>query len=939
VSTSRSLYLARALTPVLVAAGSAAGHAQDALQGSGNIETVTITGSRIAREGFDMPTPVTMIDQATLEAAAPANLADFVNELPSVVGSSTPATTNRAQSNGGAGINSVNLRSLGSNRTLVLLDGRRSVGSMANGTVDVNTFPQALIKSVEIVTGGASSAYGSDAVSGVVNFILDKQYTGFKTTLEGGETTYGDDRNWTATLTAGIPFADGRGHLLLNGERTRRDGVYGVPRDWNKSGWYMVNNPAYQPGNGEPELLPTSNAGLTVMMPGGIITNTALRGTYFGRGGTVNQFNYGATRDPWTIGGDWRLSQNNDTVSLIPTDERDGLFSYVSFDVTDRVEVFAQASWNEHYTNGWGGSAYNKGNVVIRSDNAFIPEQVRQQLVEHGISQFNLGTWNADIPIRENDMQRAVTRYVAGLKGEFAAWGREWTWDAYYQVGITHTRETLRNIIYSPHMALAQDAVFHPDTGEIVCRSSIADPDNGCVPFNRMGIGVNSQEAIDYVIGDPTRHQRFEQRVAAVNFSTNLDNPWTRPIGLAIGAEHRREEISGTVQEIYRNDWQFGNFLPTFGDYNVTEAYVETLVPLPKGVELNGAVRGTEYSTSGFVTTWKAGLTWQATDDLRFRLTRSRDIRAPGLSELYETGRRRTNTLQDLANGGALVQFLENTTGNPDLKPEEADTLGIGVIFQPSFIAGLSISVDYYDIEVNDAIGQISAQKIADRCYYGNQVFCAAITRGQSPFGVEAITELRNSPFNFVTETARGLDLEMTYRFSLGDLFEGAPGDVTLRALGTHYIKYMVDNGIDPPVDSAGENFGSGPPDWRYRLMATYDLDRTSISLIGRGVSSGVYDNSYIECTSGCPESTPLHRTIANNHIDGAFYLDASLTYRFGAEGRHQVFAKIGNLTNADPKIVANGPSDASHVEPYTNEGLYDTLGRTFRLGVRLDFQ
>lgn len=920
-------------------AGITSAHAQQAPEQSPNIETVTITGSRIAREGYDAPTPVTMIDQATIQAAAPANMADFVNELPSVVGSSTPATTNRAQSSGGAGINSVNLRALGSNRTLVLLDGRRSVGSMSNGTVDINTFPQALIKNVEIVTGGASSAYGSDAVSGVVNFILDKEYTGFKANLEGGETTYGDDENWTATLTGGFAFAGGRGHLLLNGERTRRDGVYGVPRDWNNNGWYMVNNPAYADGNGQPELLAARNAGQTLMMPGGIITNTALRGTYFGRGGSVNQFTYGATRDPWTIGGDWELSQNNNTVSLVPTDERDGLFSYVSFDVSENVQAFAQASWSEHYTNGWGGSAYNKGNVAIRADNAFIPEEVRQQLLARNLSQFNLGTSNADVPIRENDMKRAVTRYVGGFKGDFAALGSDWTWDAFYQTGITHTRETLVNIIYSPNLASAQDAVFHPVTGEIVCRTSIANPGNGCVPFNRMGVDVNSQEAIDYIIGDPTRHQRFEQQVAAVNFSTNLANPWTGPIGLAFGAEHRREEISGTVAEVYRNNWQFGNFLPTFGDYNVTEGYVETLIPLPKGLEFNAAVRGTEYSTSGFVTTWKAGLTWQATDDVKFRLTRSRDIRAPGLSELYEAGRRRTNTLQDWANSGATVQFLENTTGNPNLTPEEADTLGVGVVFQPSFIDGLSVSVDYYDIEVDDAIGQISAQDIADRCYAGNATFCEAITRGLSPFGTEAITELRNSPFNFVTETARGVDLEMTYRFSLSNLFGNAPGDLALRALGTHYMKYEVNNGVDPAEDTAGENFGSGPPDWRYRLMATYDLERASVSLIGRGVSSGVYDNTYIECTSGCPTSTPLNRTIADNDIDGAFYLDASVTYRFGADDQQQLFAKISNVMNKDPKVVANGPSDASHVEPYTNEGLYDTLGRAFRVGVRFNFQ
>ncbi len=172
-----------------------------------------------------------------------------------MAGSSAPSTANRSLSNGAAGISSVNLRSLGNARTLVLLDGRRSVGSLAQGTVDINTFPQGLIKNIEIVTGGAAATYGSDAVSGVVNFILDKSYTGLKFNIEGGETSYGDDQNWQATVTAGVPFADGRGHLLFNAESARRDGIYGMHREWANDGWYMVNNPAYQAGNGAPEYL------------------------------------------------------------------------------------------------------------------------------------------------------------------------------------------------------------------------------------------------------------------------------------------------------------------------------------------------------------------------------------------------------------------------------------------------------------------------------------------------------------------------------------------------------------------------------------------------------------------------------------------------------------------------------------------------------------
>ncbi len=273
----------------------------------------------------------------------------------------------------------------------MLLDGRRSVGSLSAGTVDINTFPQSLVKSVEIVTGGAAATYGSDAVSGVVNFILDKDYTGIKADIEGGETTYGDDKNWLATLTAGVPFADGRGHALFNYEAARVGGIYGMGnREWADQGYYMVNNPYYAVGNGAPEYAVTRHAGQSVLTPGGIITNTALRGTYFGVNGTVNQFAYGATRDPWTVGGDWMLGQSTDRTSLEPFDDRDGVFTRASFDFNDNLRVFVQGSWNEDRANQWGGEQTDKGTIVIKADNAFLPASVSQEAASRGITQFIL---------------------------------------------------------------------------------------------------------------------------------------------------------------------------------------------------------------------------------------------------------------------------------------------------------------------------------------------------------------------------------------------------------------------------------------------------------------------------------------------------------------------------------------------------------------------
>jgi outer membrane receptor protein involved in Fe transport len=924
---------------------------------------VIVTGSRVARNGYDTPTPVTVIGEGEIEQAAPANIADFVNDLPSVSGSSTRQTGNAAISSGAAGINSINLRALGSSRTLVLLDGRRTVGSTVDGTADVNTFPQGLVKSIEIVTGGASAAYGSDAVSGVVNFILDKKYEGFKATVEAGQTTYEDDKRWKATASAGVAFAGGKGHLLLNGEIVDSDGIYGVPRSWNDKGWYIVQNPAFAAGNGQPDYLVTRNAGPQLMTPGGIIVSTssaaattALRGTYFGAGGAVSRLNYGVSRnanDPDMIGGDWQLTRVNNTQSLLADERRKGIFGRLSFDIADNITMFGEGSWNRDASVGWGGAQRNEGGVTLRIDNAFIPAAVRATAIANGVNAtsgtITIGTSNKDLDAsvgnRVTDNWREVQRYVFGFEGSLDALTLPWKWDASIQQGITHTHEEV-GTTNNARLALGQDAVFAPagnalgvPAGTIVCRSSLTAPTNGCVPFNRLGVGVNSAAAINYVMGFPYREQRFQQDVAVLNVSTNIENPWIAPIGLAFGIEHRKEKVSGFVPTDFQAGWFTGNYLPTSGAYKVTEGYAEALVTPFKGFDLNGAVRLTDYSTSGRVTTWKIGATWQPLPDVKLRLTRSRDIRAPNLAELFQAGQRRTNTVIDPFAGNIPVQFLENTTGNRNLTPERADSLGLGVVFRPTFLPGFGASVDYYKIRIEDAIGTVSVDQIVNSCFAGNQNFCTALTRQPNAQGVVVITDVANSPFNFAEVNTEGLDFEVSYRMGLDDISSSLRGDLMLRAIATHYMKLVSDNGFDPPVDRAGQNAG-GTPEWLYRLTATYTLDAFTAQLTGRGISSGTYSNAYIECASACPASTALARTINDNHIDGAFYVDAYLSYKLErGPYRGEVYFNVQNLFNEDPAIVAQGPSGPGHINPTTDSGVYDSIGRVFRVGLRFSLQ
>ena len=899
---------------------------------------IVVTGSRIQRDGYNAPTPLTVLQAEDIEATAPANIADFVNQIPSVIGSATPASSNLSMSAGTSGLNTINLRGLGTNRTLVLLNGQRSVGSALGGQVDVNTFPQGLISGVEVVTGGASAAYGSDAVTGVVNFILDEDFTGLKAGAEAGITTYGDAPNYRLDLTFGTPFADGRGHILLNGELAVKDGLHGVPRDWNDKGWYQITNPAYAPGNGEPERLIVDQVGLGLATPGGLITDGPLRGLYFGQGGAIGQFDFGTVANPWIIGGDWAMTQVNDTQSLDPEENRKSIFGRISYEVAPWLNVFAQGSYARSVNQGQLGIHRNQGNVTIQADNAFLPEEVRSALLAAGETSFRFGTTNADLGIRTNRTTRGVQRYVVGANGEFPLFADYARWDVYYQKGIANTREEALGIANNTRFALATDAVFAPAgnalgvaEGTIVCRSSLTDTDNGCVPLNRFGVGVADPAALDWILGDLYRKQRFEQNVVAANLSfTAFDLP-AGPLSVAIGGEHRTEEVSGYVEDRYQSGWFTGNYLPSFGDYSVTEGYLEVLAPVFDGFDVNGAIRATDYSTSGYVTTWKLGATFEPIDGLRFRATRSRDIRAPNLAELFTAGSTRTNTVLDPFNGNQSTPFAGTSTGNPRLEPEKADQWGLGVVVQPRFFPGFSASVDYYDIKIKDAIDSLDAQTIIDRCHEGVSEYCAAIVRGPNDFGTNL--QIFESPFNFASQRARGLDFETSYRTDLG------AGALTLRGIATLYLENTVDNGIDPAVDIVGENTAYGNPEFVYRMIASYADGPLRLNLIGRGISSGTYDNSFVECTSGCPESSATARTINTNHIDGAFYLDASVYHDFSlGMSELSLFFAVSNLLDKDPPVVGSGPAGSAYATPATNQSLFDLLGRAFRIGATIEF-
>ncbi len=504
-------------------------------------------------------------------------------------------------------------------------------------------------------------------------------------------------------------------------------------------------------------------------------------------------------------------------------------------------------------------------------------------------------------------------------------------------MGIAKTHELLTNTWSTSRLALATDAVVA--NGQIVCRSSIANPSNGCVPLNRIGIGPVNADALNYIFNDgrqPSRRQRIQQDVAAFSVQTNdLFENWTGPVSFAFGGEYRKESVDGSISPDAPNNTGFlyGNYRVTTGDFSVKEGFIETIFPVFDGLDLNGALRVTDYSTSGTVTTWKLGGTWQVIDDIKFRVTRSRDIRAPNLNDLFAPGTARTNTVNvPLPGGGQRSDtFLEQTTGNVSLKPEVARTWGAGVVLTPTFLPGFAASADYFDIELVDAIANITAQTTANLCFEQNVASQCAQIAFAAPNDISQITLV---PFNFASIKTRGIDFEASYRAPV------ASGNLTLRAVVSHYITNTTNNGINAPVDLAGQNAGGGDatPSWNYRLSANYDAESWAVNFVGRGFSGGVYNNNFIECQTTCPASTADFRTINTNQIAGQWYLDMSLTKRLEIGGANaEVFLYIRNLFNTDPVLVGNGPTgDNTPAYPQTNRNLYDVLGRVFRIGARI---
>lgn len=933
--------------PIQTAQAASAASRQSAATQAPIVEEVVVTGSRIVRDGYEAPTPVSVLSAEDLQQNATTNISDAVNRMPAFAGSTTTHNSSVLISAASAGLNNLNLRGLGPNRTLVLLDGQRVVAgtiqgfSNNGGAVDVNIIPTGLLSRVDVVTGGASAAYGSDALAGVVNFVLDHNFTGIKGEVQGGVTTYGDDETYKLSLTGGTAFADNKGHFLLFGEQQYNAGISGIPRPWIAPGAQILSNPAYTATNGQPQFITRTSVGLATALPGGLITSGPLKGTAFGPNGGMYPFQYGSLLSGVEmVGGAWQTSRFDPTIDLDMRLVTQTAFSRVSYDIADDIEVYGEFGWGDARSKV--GSVPNFRQAVtpitILSGNPFIPASIQAQMTTLGLASIPVGTLWGDVGHIVIDSRRIFRRFAGGADGKFDAFDSSWTWKAYYQNSSEHISSKNYHDLITPNYQAAIDAV-RASNGSIICRSTLTNPSNGCVPFNPFGTGVNSQAAINYISGTDQTNIVLKEDSAGFNTSGEPFSDWAGPVSLALGLEWRRESVGGVVPSPFdvNNQWFAGNFHATIGHYTVTEGFVETVVPLAKdeswakSLDLNGSVRATSYSTSGYVTTWKVGATWTPIDDLRFRATRSRDIRAPNLGELFNAGQGQSGTLFDRFNNNASVNSFQLTIGNPNLKPEVADTTGVGVVVQPSFLPGFTAAADYYSIDISGAIRALTPQQYVDYCFDGQQSACAAITRTNG-----VISQILIQPINIQSQTVHGLDLEASYKLALSDINSGWNGDLMFRGLGTYvFTLKSIQNGV--VTEGAGVNtFGlNTAPRFHYTLSATYSNDPITSTLTIRGVSAGKYKNEYVVCSSGCPTSTTAAPTIDFNHYNAIAYFDLSLAYKFvvADQANAEAFLTVENLLNQDPPFAYGDPNGGFYGGP--SNASYDRIGRYFHAGIR----
>lgn len=934
---------------------------------AGSFADIVVTGTR-TRSTLAAPTPTQAFTLENMEARGQSNVTQMLLEVPAFSGRSSNVTT--GQRGERAGTNYADLRALGSMRTLVLVNGRRFVPVVPLNVagyayqVDLNQIPTLMIERVDVVTGGASAQYGSDAIAGVVNLVLRERFDGVKVEAQTGISQLGDGHQYRFGLLGGFSFAEGRGHVVLSADYDRSQGLGGPSsRKWSNPRWAIFTDPTATASNGLARNVLDNDVQAGNRAPGGLIVNTtglsaaarsALIGLQFDSPTTVSPFErgkYNPALTPTTFsgtqsgGGHSRL----DNISLLPSVERKVVWGHASYELSDNITAFVDASWAhtkgriEGFVLSDQSSIYDPvtqtgTQVRIFSDNAFIPAVLRPFIpapagpatATQPAESFTMSRHNYDFGDRNSGTDTKGYTFTAGLKGEL---GGGWTWDASYIYGSNDYERLVLNQRDRQRYALAADAVRNPANDQIVCRSTLTNPTNGCVPVNLFGSGTPSEAALDYFTFTATGVSRYRQNAAQANLQGSPFATWAGDVAIAAGVEWRHESVDATVDEVQQSgnpDELWG--LAYDGRFTVVEGYLEATAPLAtdlswaKSLAVNGAVRHARYgkdaSAAGGQTTWKLGATYEPVNGLLFRAGHSLDIRAPSLYELRVPN---LNNVQNIGFRGATASgVLVGSGGNPNLTPEKAKTTTLGFTLRPAALRGFGFSVDYFNISIKDVIRSVGGQNVALFCERGITSYCDLLRFNSG--GV--MLSIQNQLLNLASLKTNGVDFTANYNGSLGE------DQFSVRATATYTRHYTTTiptpSGVPTVEEVAGGVNTNAQPRWKGNLIATYTHGPLTVSPNVRYVGKGLVS----PLLSDKPTATaPIGMSSSDNSVGDYYVFGLSASVNILPDEGFQVFGVVDNLFNRDPEIVTN-----AFGVPATNGGLYDFIGRYFRVGVRAKF-
>ena len=903
------------------------------------LEEIVVTGTRLRADGFEAPTPVTITPIAELRQSNPTNIIDALQELPQFIGSRSFNSGGKAGISSGRG-QTLNLRNFGSQRTLIMLDGVRLPPTTYTGFVNSEIIPQMLLERVDVVTAGASAAYGSDAVAGAVNYIIDREFTGMKVESSAGISRHGDSFDYRAGVAGGFDLGE-RGRFMFSLERFETDGI--KMKDRGSQGTISYIGAGKNPGGGPPgtagnPLVIYENARWLIISDGGHALGGPLFGTYFPRAGEFRAFDFGSPTGSGAsvVGGDGTALQIDQTISEDAASNQ----AFFRFDYDfDRVRAHVMGVYSVADVDVTSGFNYFDFGQTVYSGNPFIPAALQERMTAEGIGQFSINKYVTDSPLSPAQDDTDHFTVMLGLEGDI---GERFTWNLNYTRGES---DQFAEEIDTPELRkfhAAVDAVVDPATGQTVCGVALTHPGlyPGCVPFNVLGANAASPEAVDYIHGTGRYDADTTLDQVTVSLNGTLFDLPAGPLSFAVGGEYRWQDFKMTsntdpaVRRPVTGLRSLGEGAPRFwfatrasadANLNVKEAFGEVNVPLLAdmpmfhSLDVNGAVRRTDYSTSGAVTTWKVGGTWRPVEDVLFRLTRSRDIRAPTLFDLGQSGAAGRSTLNDpQTNAGGVV--LTAGGGNPNLLPEEADSLSFGVVVRPTFMPGLSFAIDFFSLELEGAINTLSTQNVVDQCFFsgGQDPICGQVQRPISASDTSAgnfPTLVLSGPTNSSLIDTKGFDLEVSYNTELG------AGTVGGRLFLTYIDDYKTQaSPFLPVVEQAGTHL---IPDLKAHLQVHYTRGSWSLLLQERMIG---------ELTLGYEPNQIWDEP----PISAQYYTDVtgSYTWNMRDERSVQLYVSIRNLFDNKPPLV---PNTAAPRFNFPTLAFYDIIGTMFTAGVKVN--